>query len=252
MTNATEDLARALGRSFIERRDVKALQSHKGTYRPIEEKWTLQDLVDHIEGTTTWGHYLVAPGNTCRIFAFDIDLNETGWISIEPDEYQEISPRSVWLTAQSNDPIRLDLQMQLRCMAEGLAIRTKKLLPDVKVLVAYSGGKGMHVYGLLDAGTPAGDAREAGRLVLDSFTDTFELVAGKNFYRHKYAYSCLSIELFPKQDELREGGYGNLLRLPLGKNRKTGHDGFFVDLSRPINELRVDDPAVALAQGSLR
>lgn len=258
-------LAAELGRRLIERRDVKALQDERGHYRPdgryvkqgdswkCEEyfPFKMSDLIAHLEGEKTYGHYLVSPEGKCRIFCFDIDLTAKGklrhWSETERDwVYRDIEPRKVW-TEMSAD--RDDLKVQLRCMAEGLAIRAHRLL-EIPVAVAYSGSKGLHVYGYTGS-MDAVDARAFAMDVLGGF-DCFEPARGDAFWRHRDAYHSLEIEVFPKQDEVRADGFGNLLRLPLGINRKSGQAGFFVDLSAPYNVIQADDPMLALTQGSIR
>lgn len=238
-----DELAVLLGKLLIERRDVKATQYADGHYEPDHSKFTIGDLRAHLAGERTYGHYLVAPSGLTRLFAYDIDLNAK---AVDEDG-QEFSPRAEWL--RDDSPRRDDLTKQLRCVAEGLAARVRRLL-DIPVAVAYSGNKGLHVYGLMAAandfqGVPATDARAAGVELLDSW-GCFELVRGKSFYRHTEFYPDLSIEVFPKQTEVAPDHFGNLLRLPLGVHRKTRRAGFFVDLSRPLTELAPVDPLLAL------
>jgi hypothetical protein len=260
-------VAAELGRRLIERRDVKAVQQENGSYRPDgryvkqpDGKWKCEeyfpfrmpDLIAHLDGSKTFGHYLVSPEGKCRVFCFDIDLTAKGSLR-DWDEatgtwiYREIEPRTVWRSDDS--PERQDLGRQLRSIAEGLALRTKRLL-EIPVAVAYSGSKGCHVYGMTGQ-MDAVDSRAFAMEVLDSF-GCFEPARGDAFWRHRDGYASLEIELFPKQDEIRSDGFGNLLRLPLGINRKSGQPGFFVDMNAPFGVLRADDPMLALTQGSIR
>jgi hypothetical protein len=254
----SKEVAKLLASKLIERRDAKAVQTPSGAYIPDRTEndelipWSLADVIAHVEGKRTLGHYLVSSEGSCRALAFDIDLRKKA----NPDrneepilfDGEEIDPREVWAGPAS--PAKRDLALQLRYMADGLAKRTKKVL-DVQVLVSYSGAKGMHVYGLLDPGTPASDARDAAKLVIDSL-EVIVPEHGNNFFRHESEYKALSIEVFPKQDEIRPGGFGNLLRLPLGVNRKTGKPGFFMNPMAPDGKFEIDDPIAALTHGSLR
>jgi hypothetical protein len=123
---------------------------------------------------------------------------------------------------------------------------------ELPVMVAYSGNKGMHAYICLDPATPASDARDMAHLVMDSFGGLIVPDKGKNFYRHADQFAAMSIEVFPKQDEVKSDGFGNLVRLPLGVNQKSGKAGFFVDISTPPDVFRKDDPILALTEGSIR
>lgn len=279
MTDSRE-IARLLARRLVERTDAKAKQMSNGGYFPVRDKcqniavdgrcgscetctttikFSGQDVIDHIDGKATYGHYVVRPDtNTCRMFVFDIDLrakaNPNTPDGAEPPimfDGVEIDPRKVWAGPVCD--ARRDLLMQMRAMAEGLAINIDKLL-DIPVLVSYSGNKGMHVYGLLDPGTPADEARMLGRSVLDmaSGGGLFVQDKGSNFFKHAENYPALQIELFPKQDAVDSGGFGNLVRLPLGINQKSGKPGFFVDLSTDIRKTGRDNAMEALTHGSLR
>lgn len=244
-----DELAAELAKRFIQRRDVKAVQHSNGSYTPDRTKFTMGDLRAHLKGTKTFGHYLVDQDGKCKLFAFDIDLTKEGEWRPDPDsEYVPIEPRNEWI---GNGPAKEDLRLQLRCMAEGLAVRTHRLT-ELPVAVAYSGSKGLHVYcftGTIDAA----DAKALAVEVLESFT-CFELTKGHNFWRHSRGeYRCLEIEVFPKQAEIREGdGLGNLMRLPLGIHQKTGQRGYFLNLRSGLNSfIEDDDPLAALRRGSV-
>ena len=162
---------------------------------------------------------------------------------------EEIDPREVW--AGPDSPAKRSLALQLRVMTESLARRCDRVL-GVKVMATYSGCKGMHVYACLDRGTQASEARDAADMVLDSFDGLIVPDHGKNFFKHAEAFTALSIERFPKQTEVSAGGFGNLVRLPLGVNKKSGKRGFFLDLNTPQDKFLLDDPLKALQEGSIR
>lgn len=255
---------------MIERRDVKAIQNDKGAYRPDgryvqrDGKWECEeyfpwkgtDILDHITGNKTYGHYLVSPEGNCRVFCFDIDIKATGKLRTWDENAvggwvygEELELRKIW-QSKSDRVAHDELALQLRCMAEGLALRTHRVL-DVPVAVSYSGNKGMHVYGL--TGTMnASDCRLLAVDVLKGF-ECFEPVRGDAFWQHKEAYGALEIEVFPKQDEIAKDGFGNLIRLPLGTHRKSDQAGYFVDMSTGYGEpWKMDDPMLALTVGSIR
>lgn len=266
----TRELAIQLANTFIERKDVKAVQNPKnGSYRPdgryvhllnpdrweCQEyfPWKLPDLLDHLNGVRTYGHYLVSTEGLCKVFVLDIDLKEKGrlrdWDAAhETFTYRDVEPRTIWNGPSQND--KNNLRTQLRCLGEGLALRAEKLL-GIKTAFAYSGNKGVHVYGLLgttDAATAMGAAVE----VLESF-ETFEPARGKAFWKHVDAYDSLEIEIFPKQEEVKEGHFGNLVRLPLGIHRKSGQAAYFIDTNAGYEAMVPDDnPMLALTAGSFR
>lgn len=263
-----DELAAELGRRMIERRDVKAAQQANGAYHPVTDSgkpdgqrlpFKMSDLRDHVAGTRTYGHYLVSPEGNCRVFCFDIDLRKPD-DKLDPPYLPEWedeaglmhrhNPRETWL--DDEHPARMDLGVKLRCMAEGLARCAHRLL-DIPVAVAYSGNKGLHVYGFVGS-NPAGDVRACAQEVLDSL-GCFEASRGANFFRHvdpASGYADLEIEIYPKQDTLDGKDLGNLLRLPMGVNQKSGNEGFFLDIDAEFWPFKPDDPMRALTVGSVR
>ena len=264
MEDGTLEVARLLGSQLIERRDAKAIQRSNGGYSPIRENmkdtnsplvgWHVNDILDHLNGKATYGHYLVKPEtNTVRCFAFDVDIRSRARPEAGEEpiiwEGQEIDPREVWLS-KNKSVLRSDIGKQLQGMTYGLGVYVQKIL-GVKVLFSYSGSKGTHVIAVLDEGTPAADARDAARRVLDA-TGVMMEDHGENFFKHCDAYPALQVEMFPKQDTVSADSFGNLMRLPLGVNRKTGDHGFFLRIPKDLKRVAVDNPLEVLKEGSIR
>lgn len=96
------------------------------------------------------------------------------------------------------------------CYAVGLA---KEYL-----LVEYSGCKGYHITIRYQDAVSARKARELGDMIV-------RLSGIDN-----------DIEVFPKQDKVALGGYGNSIKFPLGKHKKTGFWSHFLDVGlNPID-----------------
>lgn len=234
----------ALAKRFIARRDVKAAQKSTGEYRPVVADpkvpdsylpWKVGDLRAHIRGEKSYGHYLLSKENTCKLFAFDLDVRK------EAREYFYPSAEGVENPERTDELIR-----QLRTVAEGLAARTERLA-GVETAIAFSGGKGLHMYAFTGE-IPAAEAKSAATLVLEDF-GCFEAFRGTNFWRYRgdpNFFPDVEIEIFPKQTELGADGLGNLMRLPLGVNRKTGWKAFFLDYDSDLDELVPLDPMKAL------
>lgn len=282
-------LAGLIARRFISRRDVKAVQVRDGGYRPVAKPFQMTDLIAHVQGKATFGHYLLDHDNKCKFFAFDIDLNEgncerrTGeffpeccqaghgnWVqpadlSNSPLELREndeaeyawflqnsivhpARPRDGWIDRRH--PGRTWWKRQMREISDMLASRIRGSL-GVPALVTYTGGKGVHVYGLTGH-LDAAEVREAAIYVLESF-NRFVPAAGSNFYRDSEqgimeSFSNFTIEVFPKQTKVEPGHYGNLMRLPFGRNMKNPNDPtFIVDQRAPITSLQpIPNPILAL------
>ncbi len=290
----SDEMAILIAKKFIQRRDVKAKQMGNGGYFPVTNcpggdctheddvrlPFTMADINDHLNKQKTFGHYLLDMEDKCKLFAFDVDLEQnrpptpgepegfTGtWCEL-PDinslsddatdndyqaavKYHSFDAREAWL--DRGNPGRGWLKYQLRVMAEKLS-RTIKEEFDLPVACAYSGSKGIHVYGFTGT-VPAREAREAAELVLNLLGE-FELYRGSNFFRTidqtpLKGFPNLSIEVFPKQVTLDGKDLGNLMRLPLGRNMKTQDPTFFLDQRAPMGQLVPHpDPVSLLENGS--
>lgn len=253
----TDDLSTLIAKTFISRRDAKARQAQDGKYfldtvrdtdPPERIPWQMKDIEAHVAGTATYGHYLLGQDNNCKLFAFDIDLNDAGFLPQAPDytDFVACNPRLDWLD-RSKTIQRGWIKLQLRQLAHILVDAIHSQL-DIPVAVAYTGAKGLHVYGFTGS-IPAVDAVEAATIALD-YTGRFHLVKGQHFYGDKESgpdsFSNFTIERFPKQTTLDGDGLGNLMRLPLGRNLKSTDPTFFVDINAPLGQLKPIDPVFAL------
>lgn len=276
----SNDLAELIAKRFIQRRDVKAMQSFNGNdYFPVTQRnpddtpgprlpFKMADLQDHLEGKRSYGHYLLDLNDTARLFAFDIDLERTGFYCELPDlsafetgptdeqfmsmvRVYSCNPQEVWRNRAH--PGRTWMKFQMRSMADLLA-RTIYDVLELPTAAAYSGSKGVHVYGFTGP-VKASEAREAADLVLDAIGE-FEVKKGKNFFRHKNqdpftGYPNISVEVFPKQESLSGKDLGNLMRLPLGRNIRSNDPTFFVDMKKPRAILSPHpDPVELLTSGN--
>lgn len=271
------ELAAVIGKLFVQRRDVKAVQQPNGEWYRSSTPFKMTDMMAHVRGEQSLGHYLIDHDNQCRVFALDIDIVDTKMETLKngtpeqrakyvPCYYPsnpsgpnhglvEYNPREAW--KDRAHPSRAWTKRSLKFIAEEIAavIVSEMELP---CLVSYSGSKGMHVYAILHESVggpgpiPADDAREGAVLVLER-TGRFIPGRGKNFYRAidqdpVTGFPQLEVEIFPKQGSIGAKGYGNLMRLPLGRNLKSTKDrAFFVDMDGPLDELRPVDPLQALA-----
>lgn len=285
----SRELARLFAARFIARSDVKAIQLDRaggglgtGDWFPdtrINQErrpnsphlplgFSMDHLLAHIEGRRTYGHYLLGSDNTCKLFAFDIDLKSKpvgSWVdafaTTDPDPeketgiHRDVNPLELWTDrSKSNLAARNWLKYQMKMLAHRLASEIH-ILPGVDCAVAYSGHKGVHVYGFTGP-MPASEVREAAMYVLDNI-DEFEAVRGKAFWEHKnddpvHGFKNFSVEVFPKQVDLDGKHLGNLMRLPLGVNHKAPKDPtFFLDMTSPLGQFTPHpDPIELLKKGN--
>jgi hypothetical protein len=272
---AIDQTANLIASKFIQRRDAKAEQRND-IYVPVTDtgrpdgkrlKWTRDDLRAHVKGERSMGHYLVGSDGNAKLFAFDIDLTQpnekTGrdpkWVPILEDGAHDhsvapkrLDPRKAWLHPQAPDELKRYLIAQMRETAEMLATVVMDVL-GLPCAVAYSGSKGLHVYGFTGS-APAGDVRGAALEVID-YLGTFEPLRGKNFFKYTdddpyTGLDCVDVEVYPKQDNLKGKDLGNLMRLPLGINKKSGQRAYFLNLSSSIDSLEEMPALPALNDGN--
>jgi len=262
------DLAGLLAKHFIARTDVKAVQTgSKGEYMPVRTPWGRADIEAHLAMEKTYGHYLLNLEDKCKLFAFDIDLDKPELFpSVDPMPIPryidasgtavEFNPREAWLNRAH--PARPQLKYQLKMVAHALVSAISKEL-EIPVACAYTGAKGLHVYGFTGL-MSAKDVREGAQIALDSLQSSVlgpvVAVKGDCFFRFENqdpeeGQPNLTIEVFPKQDSLDGKDLGNLMRLPLGTNLKNPKDPtFFVDMTSALNEIVPLDPGYALTEAA--
>ena len=281
-----QDLAGLLAKLFIARKDVKAVQSASGDYMPVQhcetcgrgycshdtpkirEGWKRADIMAHLDGQKTYGHYVLDTSDQCKFFAFDIDLEPQGIYPFPYEvtenlteeelhkEHRDFFPREAWLDRAH--PARGWMKFQLHFVAHTLAEKIHREL-EIPVAVTYTGAKGLHVYGLTGL-MSAKDVREGAQIVIDSLADTslgaLNPTRGTNFFKFDNqdpvtGQPNVQIEVFPKQDSLDGKDLGNLVRLPLGRNMKNPKDPtFFVDMTSSLSEIKPLDPIFALTDGA--
>lgn len=254
-------VANLIASRFIARPDVKAVQHSDGSWSPHTKTgkrdgeripWSRPDLLAHLESRATYGHYLLGSDSTCKLFAFDVDLEKSGILPLGRNEttfewknFMEFEDlRGAWATR--SHVARPYMKEQFKEIAHKLLRGIYETL-GVPCAAAYSGGKGIHVYGFTGR-MAAQDARDGAEIVLES-VGGFKATRGVNFFQHEN-YPNLSIEIFPKQTSLDGKDLGNLMRLPLGRNLKSADPTFFIDMTSPMAVMQPVDPEWALTAGN--
>lgn len=268
-------LCQLLRDRFFQRTEVLAVHSATDPTRaphwhPEERPLRGRDLLRHLRGEQALGTYLLDRSYNCRFYTFDLDLEKTGHAYVgdvdaleammrrpvgSPVEldYVECNPREVW--TDLNSPLRPWIAMTMRMLAEGIARRIRRT-QNLPVGVVASGGKGMHIH-VFCGERPAGIARAMANGALSSWVDDskgHELFQQLSSFKWKHTLECyenILIEVFPKQDTIGNDGFGNLVRLPLGRHPTSGRPSYFVDLSSDVVRLPAAelDPLTGLKEG---
>lgn len=216
-------------RLFVHRSDVFARQHEDGSYMPVDSPITDVELEEHLEGFDSYGVYVIDPGtnqqvlpekmpNTVKYAVFDLDTYDADAL----DFLKRATERLV-------GPAGLN-------WTSGNTHRQCLMLED-------SGGKGYHVWLFLSEPVPAAKVR--------AWTETV---------RTQYVVLARTatppwpaLEIFPKQDAVTPGGYGNLVKLPFGVHAKTKARSYVVPVPgwateledvRPYEVALIPEPAV--------
>lgn len=197
---------------FSGRPDVHARQwyepSRGAGYSPVHQPLSPNLLMAHLDGELTLGVYPLRLDGTVRFFALDLDVTK----------------QAIAQQGQSMEGAR-----GLRRTLYEEAKRLKALLDGVGLtgLMEDSGWRGRHVWFFLREPVSVKLVHELGQQLLRCFWPEDE---------------ALSLEFFPKQEELKGKGLGNLIKLPLGVHKRTGRRGVLLD----DQQRELEDPWGAL------
>lgn len=173
---------------FVNRADVFAEQQPDGSYFPVRSRLTADDVAEHLSGMASYGSYVIDPANQCVTYVcWDLDIMD-------------------------------EEAADMLCSLVEQMVRSPDILPprpgawDNCTLREFSGNKGTHVWLFFDAPVHAEKVR---RWVAADFMPAWVEVANEKGWP-------AALEVFPKQDTVPEGGFGNLVKLPLGVHRVSG------------------------------
>ncbi len=173
-----------------------AKRGGEGGYSPVHEPLTPSIIRNHLLGTYTVGVYPVRLDATATFFALDLDINKSALQRASGDHAFAQSLRQI---LQQEGPRLLH------------ALRDLGLAP----VFENSGYKGRHYWVFLEQPETAATLHQLGRLLLR--------------WQAPRLPSQLHLEFFPKQAQLSGKGLGNLIKLPLGIHRRTGHRSTLLD-----------------------
>ncbi|MBF0227855.1 MAG: hypothetical protein HQK76_20605, partial [Desulfobacterales bacterium] len=163
-------------------------------YTPVKEPFILKVAENHILGNLTAGIYQLRLDNTVNFIAFDLDIPKFILNKV-------IARQNLWKKAMET------------IYDSAFKIANLGAANNIPIYMEDSGFKGMHCWIFLEVPIPAGVAKKFGDVLLAQITGLTHEV---------------SIEIFPKQTRVKEGGLGNLIKAPLGFHKKTGKRSLFI------------------------
>ncbi len=175
---------------------------------PFKENVALNDsyIFNHLAGKDencrdVIGLYPLMPGNLCRFLSFDFDNHNA-------NEEKSSSQIENW-------------------KADVLAVKTVCSSLEIPCYIEVSrSGNGAHLWIFFSENISARLARNFGTAILKLAMQNRNSISFESFDR-----------IFPNQDEIPKGGYGNLIALPLqGKAVKQGHSVFVNDNFLPYDD----------------
>jgi hypothetical protein len=169
-------------------------------YSPQRQALSPALVQAHVMGIITLGVYPVRVDQTVTFLALDLDIRKAAL------EKAEGHRERIAILRQTVH----DAAMQLLAVARSVGL---------SLLLEDSGYKGRHLWGFLAQPVEAGLAARLCRLLVRA---TGVLPAS------------LQIDTFPRQDAVPPGGYGNLIKLPLGIHMRSGRRARLLGPSGPL------------------
>ncbi len=195
----TDALVETFLRFFGGRRDVYAEQHrarHRALWRPVRKPLLPRDVEAHLAGVRTIGQYCLFPEATCSFGVLDLDLSADARAELR------LTPGDVRPSAHP---------AMKRALA---ALRDASLALGLTPVLFDSGGKGAHVWFLLEKRRPA----RAVRTLLLAVVERALAMPPE-----------VTVELFPRQVTHGPKGLSSLVKLPLGIHRGTGRRAMLLD-----------------------
>lgn len=203
---------------FIHRDDVFAAQQSSGAYFPVREQLTEDWVAEHLAGLASYGVYVIQPMMWLPITVRSGPPNDDAYAKVT--EIVPIPNTVKYVVFDLDTHYHGATTHLLNCIDAliGAVDPSGGFDKDLRhcTLLESSGNKGTHVWLFFDQPISAGKVR---RWIERDFMPQWQETAGPNRW---------PLEVFPKQDGVEEGFFGNLVKLPLGKHAVTGNFSEFL------------------------
>jgi hypothetical protein len=248
------DASRLLGQLFVSRRDAKAVFKN-GQWLAVREKFKKSDFRNHLFGSTCLGSYLLNNDSTVKFIAFDIDLLKQCkhlsdcqcgvpyYVIRDLDEIEAMEANGEYQGELDPDTKRGNLEAALHdptheghrwaaSLVTSVAASIRERIDGMGLssLTVITGG-GAHVLVPFGEYIPAAEGRSIAHGVMDEIPHFHK--RSESFYANSETDPNVEVEVFPKQDALKDPeSLGNLIRLPLGMH-ECGIRTYILDTSVP-------------------
>ena len=246
-----------MGMLFIGRREAFARHNGKhpdGQWYKERRQFKLADMRNHLFGDQCLGTYLLDADSMVRCFVFDVDLKADGDYFLigddtEADGYEVSGDLKIEKGAQrgvdmedalhnESSPAHRWAASLVRSTVDFIQRQVYSQLELTSTIIITGGGA--HVFVPFGQLVPAAEARAMAHSVMDGIS-TFAR-KNENFYVNGSGKPSIEIEIFPKQDSLKDlsnlhadgtpESLGNLIRLPFGMHER-GMRTYALDPSLP-------------------
>jgi len=171
-------------------------------YSPVPGPLTVELMRAHWRGSVTLGVYLTRLDQTCTLFCVDLDATKAALDAVAGDRAGTAG-------------------LQAELASEGMRLVRQMEEMGLTPLLEDSGYKGRHVWVFLEEPLPAATVLAFGRQLCAKLAP---------------ASPRLRLEFFPKQGQVKEGGKGNLVKLPLGVHVRSGRRSHLLENGKVVSE----------------
>ena len=157
----------------------------------------------HLRGDQTIGTCVQRPNGTARYFVIDVDVSRKVLLQYD----------------RGSEQFQGYLSRALKKCGEIMKYLRSRSIPSY---LEYSGNRGYHIWILFEGWVPV------------RFLNMLEDILQKEIN----ADDDITIEFFPNKTRIRDGKYGQVIKLPLGIHVRTGDRSCFLDESgQPVNNI---------------
>lgn len=185
-------------RLFVGREDIFAketLDERRGRKTETDPRpLTEQIMKEHLTGKLTADTYVQRPNSTVRFMVYDVDISKRILLQYGSDE----------------EAMKKYLQ---RALDQTVRIRSELSHMGIQSYIEYSGSRGYHLWIFMTEWIPTRFA--------NMLNDIIETRVEKD--------DAIQVEYFPNKTRIKDGRYGQAIKIPYGLHAKSGNRSYFLD-----------------------